>query len=337
MHSLQSLHTFSLPASCSTLLRITDPAQLYDHDFSTPFYILGEGSNSVFLSDYAGTVIQMANRGVAIEEQASHYVIRAAAGESWHALVMHLLAQGIGGLENLVLIPGTLGAAPIQNIGAYGVELADVLYQVQGFDIASRTMQTLDKAACELGYRDSVFKHALKDRFIITEVTLHLPKQWQPVLSYGPLKTLCPETVTPQAVAEQVMATRRSKLPDPQVLANAGSFFKNPVVDKAQADALANRYPDMPSYPVDAQHCKLAAGWLIERAGLKGYQRGGIRVYERQALVLVNEGHSNGEDLKAVISHIQHTILTQFDIVLEHEVRLIGPQGEITIQEAHHD
>nr|WP_290444314.1 UDP-N-acetylmuramate dehydrogenase [Pseudoalteromonas sp. XMcav2-N] len=333
---MQSLHTFSLPASCRTLLRITDPAQLYDHDFSTPFYILGEGSNSVFLSDYEGTVIQMANRGVAIEEQATHYVVRAAAGESWHALVMHLLAQGIGGLENLVLIPGTLGAAPIQNIGAYGVELADVLYQVRGFDIASRTMQTLDKATCELGYRDSVFKHALKDRFIITEVTLHLPKQWQPVLNYGPLKTLCCETVTPQAVAEQVMATRRSKLPDPQVLANAGSFFKNPVVDKAQADALANRYPDLPSYPVDAQHSKLAAGWLIERAGLKGYQRGGIRVYERQALVLVNEGHSNGEDLKAVISHIQHTILTHFDIVLEHEVRLIGPQGEITIQEAHY-
>nr|WP_275442816.1 UDP-N-acetylmuramate dehydrogenase [Pseudoalteromonas sp. OOF1S-7] len=333
---MQSLHTFSLPASCRTLLRITDPAQLYDHDFSTPFYILGEGSNSVFLSDYAGTVIQMANRGVAIEEQASHYVVRAAAGESWHALVMHLLAQGIGGLENLVLIPGTLGAAPIQNIGAYGVELADVLYQVQGFDIASRTMQTLDKAACELGYRDSVFKHVLKDRFIITEVTLHLPKQWQPVLSYGPLKALCCDTVTPQAVAEHVMATRRSKLPDPQVLANAGSFFKNPVVDKAQADALASRYPDMPSYPVDAQHCKLAAGWLIERAGLKGYQQGGIRVYERQALVLVNEGNSRGEDLKAVISHIQHTILTQFDIVLEHEVRLIGPQGEITIQEAHY-
>ncbi|TMP34848.1 UDP-N-acetylmuramate dehydrogenase [Pseudoalteromonas rubra] len=336
MHSLQSLHTFSLPASCSTLLRVTDPAQLYDHDFSTPFYILGEGSNSVFLSDYAGTVIQMVNRGVAIEEQANHYVVRAAAGESWHTLVMHLLAQGIGGLENLVLIPGTLGAAPIQNIGAYGVELADVLYQVTGFDITSRTMQTLDKAACELGYRDSVFKHALKDRFIITEVTLHLPKQWQPVLSYGPLKILCHETVTPQAVAEHVMATRRSKLPDPQVLANAGSFFKNPVVDKAQADALANRYPDMPSYPVDAQHCKLAAGWLIECAGLKGYQQGGIRVYERQALVLVNEGSSSGEDLKAVISHIQRTILIQFDIVLEHEVRLIGPQGEITIQEAHY-
>ncbi|TMP26782.1 UDP-N-acetylenolpyruvoylglucosamine reductase [Pseudoalteromonas rubra] len=336
MHSLQSLHTFSLPASCSTLLRVTDPAQLYDHDFSTPFYILGEGSNSVFLSDYAGTVIQMANHGVVLEEQANHYVVRAAAGESWHTLVMHLLAQGIGGLENLVLIPGTIGAAPIQNIGAYGVELADVLFQVTGFDIASRTIQTLDKAACELGYRDSVFKHALKDRFIITEVTLHLPKQWRPVLSYGPLKALCRDTVTPQAVAEQVMATRRSKLPDPQVLANAGSFFKNPVVDKAQADALANRYPDLPSYPVDAQHSKLAAGWLIERAGLKGYQRGGIRVYEHQALVLVNEGHSNGEDLKAVISHIQHTILTQFDIVLEHEVRLIGPQGEITIQEAHY-
>ncbi|KAF7785649.1 UDP-N-acetylmuramate dehydrogenase [Pseudoalteromonas rubra] len=318
------------------MLRITDPAQLYDHDFSTPFYILGEGSNSVFLSDYAGTVIQMANRGVAIEEQANHYVVRGAAGESWHALVMHLLAQGIGGLENLVLIPGTLGAAPIQNIGAYGVELADVLYQVRGFDIASRTMQTVDKAACELGYRDSVFKHALKDRFIITEVTLHLPKQWQPVLSYGPLKTLCHETVTPQVVAEQVMATRRSKLPDPQVLANAGSFFKNPVVDKTQAQALTQSYPDLPLYPVDAKRCKLAAGWLIEHAGLKGYQQGGVRVYDRQALVLVNDGHSEGTDLRAVISHIQQTIFNKFGIVLEHEVRLIGPQGEITIQEVHH-
>ncbi|QPB85212.1 UDP-N-acetylmuramate dehydrogenase [Pseudoalteromonas rubra] len=336
MPSLQSLHTFSLPASCRTLLRITDPAQLYDHDFCTPFYILGEGSNSVFLADYEGTVIQMANLGVEVEEQAEHYVVRAAAGESWHALVMHLLTRNIGGLENLALIPGTVGAAPIQNIGAYGVELADLLYQVRGFDIASRALKTLDKAACQLGYRDSVFKHALKDCFIVTEVTLHLPKPWQPVLHYGPLQALRNETVTPEIVAKQVMAIRRSKLPDPQTLANAGSFFKNPVIDKSQAQALAQSYPDLPLYPVDAKRCKLAAGWLIEHAGLKGYQQGGVRVYERQALVLVNEGNSSGEDLKAVISHIQQMIFNKFGIVLEHEVRLIGHQGEITIQEAHY-
>ncbi|MEJ6476813.1 UDP-N-acetylmuramate dehydrogenase [Pseudoalteromonas piscicida] len=331
MTSLQSYHTFSLPSGCESLIVIKDPTELLLLDYDRPYFLLGEGSNTIFLEDYAGTVIKLATSGIDIKQQGDKYTIKAAAGENWHQLVLQLLEKGINGLENLALIPGTVGAAPVQNIGAYGVEVSQFVTAVKGFDIVEQRFITLTGDECEFGYRDSVFKHRLKDKFVITEVTLVLPKRWQPTLSYGPLQSL-KGTASAQEVCEAVMAIRSSKLPDPAVLANAGSFFKNPVVEKRLATRLQLDYPDMPAFDVDNNHVKLAAGWLIDKAGLKGCQHGAIRVYEKQALVIVHEGGSNGEDLKQLVHQVQQTVWRQFAVVLEHEVRLIAKQGECQLQ-----
>ncbi|QUI62133.1 UDP-N-acetylmuramate dehydrogenase [Pseudoalteromonas sp. A22] len=331
MTSLQSYHTFSLPSGCESLIVITDPHALVELDFSRPFFLIGEGSNTIFLEDYAGTVIKLATLGVDIEQQDDDYIVTVAAGENWHQLVTKLLDNGIDGLENLALIPGTVGAAPVQNIGAYGVEVSQFITAVRGFDIAERRFTTLTNAECEFGYRDSVFKHRLKDKFVITEVTLTLPKRWQPTLSYGPLQSLS-DTATAQEICEAVIVTRNSKLPNPAMLANAGSFFKNPVVDRAFAAQLQSKFPEMPAFDVDNDHVKLAAGWLIDKAGLKGCHRGAIRVYEKQALVLVHSGGSTGEDLTQLVSHIQQTVWQKFAVLLEHEVRLITKHGECQLQ-----
>lgn len=331
MISLQSYHTFSLPSGCESLIVIEDPKELVQLNYDQAFFLLGEGSNTIFLEDYAGVVIKLATSGVNIEARDDHYLIRAAAGENWHQLVLTLLEQGIGGLENLALIPGTVGAAPVQNIGAYGVEVSQYITAVTGFDITQGHFTTLSSTECQFGYRDSVFKHRLKDKFIITEVTFALPICWQPKLSYGPLQNLS-GAATAKDVCDAVIAIRNSKLPDPCKLANAGSFFKNPIVDKAFAVQLQSMFPDMPVFKVDENSVKLAAGWLIDKAGLKGCQCGTIRVYEQQALVLVHEGGSSGADLKQLVSHIQRTVWQKFAVKLEHEVRLIAKQGECQLQ-----
>ncbi|MDK2598262.1 UDP-N-acetylmuramate dehydrogenase [Pseudoalteromonas obscura] len=328
MHSLQSLHTFALPSRCRELVRIEVPEQLTHIDFDTPFFILGEGSNCIFLEDFHGTVVLVANRGIEVTETELHYTVKAGAGENWHQLVLKLLDMGIGGLENLALIPGTVGAAPVQNIGAYGVELADVFDSLTGYNIDTKAFETLDKVACQFGYRDSTFKGALQGRFVITQVVLKLPKQWRPVLNYGPLKDLVGQSVNAKDVAERVMQIRRSKLPDPNVCANAGSFFKNPVVSKETARKLCEQYADMPVYPVSELTVKLAAGWLIEQAGLKGHRIGGIRVYDKQALVLVNDQQGRGTELLNMIAYIQQAVSEKFAIALIPEVRLVAQQGE---------
>ncbi|MEI5639913.1 MULTISPECIES: UDP-N-acetylmuramate dehydrogenase [unclassified Pseudoalteromonas] len=327
MTSLQAYHTFSLPAQCASLITIKDAAQLKQLDYSQPFFILGEGSNTVFLQDYQGQVIRMALQGVAISERQGDYQVTVAAGENWHQLVLNLLQKGIAGLENLALIPGSVGAAPVQNIGAYGVEVAQFIDHVNGFDVISRQFQRLSASECQFGYRDSVFKQQLKDRFIITEVVFNFPKAWQPQLSYGPLQSLSPDA-TAAEICQAVMAIRRSKLPDPAELPNAGSFFKNPIVSAEQAKQLQAEYPNLPCYPADDAQIKLAAGWLIEQAGLKGTCCGDIRVYEKQALVLVHQGNSSGAELKRLVMRIQRQVWQQFAVRLEHEVRLIAAQGE---------
>ncbi|WP_105166640.1 UDP-N-acetylmuramate dehydrogenase [Pseudoalteromonas sp. T1lg23B] len=332
MHALQSLHTFALPSQCHQLVTISAWQQLQDIDFSKPFCLLGEGSNTVFVDDFAGTVIRIALQGISIEERDSDWLVEVAAGENWHALVVHLLDQNIAGLENLALIPGTVGAAPVQNIGAYGVELAQFVEYVEGFDIETKQCVRLDNGQCEFGYRDSVFKHARKGRFVITQVGLSLTKQWQPQLSYGPLQVLRDGQPTAQQVCETVINIRQSKLPDPQILANAGSFFKNPIVSNEVVTKLKQRFATMPVYYVDPQQQKLAAGWLIEQLGLKGHQIGDIAVYQQQALVLVNQGNGSAADLIAMIEYIQRHVWHQFQVRLEHEVRLIGQYDEIHIQ-----
>ena len=332
MHPLQPHHTFSLSAKCKKLSTILTEEQLKSVDFSKEFYVLGEGSNTVFIEDFTGTVLKIANKGILITEQQDVWHVRAAAGENWHQLVMHLLEQGVFGFENLALIPGTVGAAPVQNIGAYGVEVGQFVKSVKGYDIGKAQFVELAQAECDFAYRESVFKQALKDKFIITEVLFELTKQWQPVLDYGPLQSLDINTVTAQQVFNKVIEIRQSKLPDPKELANAGSFFKNPIVGSEQVQALLKQYPDMPNYPADAKHTKLAAGWLIEQVGLKGFELGGIAVYHKQALVLVNQGAGTASELKAMIQHIQQSVWQKFNVQLEHEVRVIAANGTVQLQ-----
>jgi UDP-N-acetylmuramate dehydrogenase len=333
VQALQSLHTFALPHTCRDVVQIEDPQQLRAVDFSQPFCVLGAGSNTVFIDDFIGIVVRINNKGVDILEHDTFWDVEVAAGENWHTLVTGLLAKGIPGLENLVLIPGTVGAAPVQNIGAYGVELAQFIEYVDGFNIDTQSFERLNRTQCQFGYRDSVFKHALKNQFVITQVGLRLNKCWQPTLNYGPLQTLDEKTVTALQVSDTVVAIRQSKLPDPEILPNAGSFFKNPVISEAHYQALLAKYANMPAYLAGIGQRKLAAGWLIEQAGLKGYSVSGVRVYEKQALVLVNDGHSSGSALCEVIQHVQQRVARQFEIQLEHEVRLIGRAGEVSVQE----
>lgn len=332
MPSVQSLHTFALPAHCAALITITHSESLFEVDFSKPCYVMGEGSNTVFIEDFTGTVLKIANKGIAVTEQQDVWHVRAAAGENWHQLVIHLLELGVFGFENLALIPGTVGAAPVQNIGAYGVEVGQFIKSVKGYDIAKAQFVELAQAECGFAYRESVFKQILKDAFIITEVLFELPKQWHPVLSYGPLQSLDKNTVTAQQVFDKVIEIRQSKLPDPKVLANAGSFFKNPIVESDQVQTLSKQYPDIPKYPVDAKYTKLAAGWLIEQVGLKGFELGGIAVYHKQALVLVNQGAGTASELKAMIQHIQQSVWQKFNVQLEHEVRVIAANGNVQLQ-----
>ncbi|WP_404341966.1 UDP-N-acetylmuramate dehydrogenase [Pseudoalteromonas mariniglutinosa] len=330
--SLQPFHTFSLPSKCRQFVQLTDKVQLHDLDFSEPFCLLGEGSNTVFLSDYQGTVIHIATQGVQVTERRDDYLLHVAAGENWHQLVAFTIEQDMAGLENLALIPGTVGAAPVQNIGAYGVELEKFIAYVEYFDIATGQFIRLNRQQCQFAYRDSIFKHALKNKAVITEVGLTIAKNWQAELSYGPLLQL----VAPSAkqVFEHIIAIRNSKLPDPYKLANAGSFFKNPIISNQQLQSLLKDFANLPHYYVDECHHKIAAGWLIEQAGLKGYRIAGIEVHQQQALVLVNHGESCGNDLVAMVKYVQQHIWQKYQIALQHEVRLMATSDEchITVQ-----
>ena len=328
-HSLHSLHTFALNSQCQNFVEITQLEQLKTQNFSAPFCLLGEGSNTVFLNDYMGTVIKIALKGIKITERESDTLISIAAGENWHQLVSYLLEKNIPGLENLALIPGTVGASPVQNIGAYGVEIAKFVELVEYFDITTNTMYSLNNEQCEFAYRDSIFKHALKNKAVITQVHLALPKKWQPALSYGPLQQL--SSITPQAVFDQVIKTRNSKLPNPYTLANAGSFFKNPIITNQQLAGLLKQFADLPHYEYGQSHHKVAAGWLIDQSGLKGHREAGIEVHQQQALVLVNHGNSEGSDLIKMIKHIQQVVYTRYNIMLEHEVRLMDARSECHI------
>ena len=234
-------------------------------------------------------------------------------------------------MENLALIPGTVGAAPIQNIGAYGVEVERFIAAVHYVDLLDGQRHTLPNAACKFGYRDSIFKHELKNKAFITQVDFLMPKQWCPVSNYSPLDTLTEPTAT--EIFELVCHTRQSKLPDPKVLGNAGSFFKNPVVSHEEAERLKSKFAQIPNYPVDQQSTKLAAGWLIDQVGLKGFEYKNVAVHEAQARVWVNKtGKATGEELLDLIKIIRDKIFEQFNVKLETEVRLIGTHGEINIE-----
>jgi UDP-N-acetylmuramate dehydrogenase len=326
---LSRLNTFGVAARAAGLARVRDldalPTVLDAPEWrDRPLLVLGEGSNVLLTRDFDGLVLRIEAQRI----QQSHWagdnaVVRAEAGRGWHDFVRWSVDAGFGGLENLSLIPGTVGAAPIQNIGAYGVELAACIEAVEVYDRATRGFDLLDRTACAFGYRDSVFKREPARR-IVTAVRFRFGSDWSPVLSYpGVREELAARgvvsTSTPADVSDAVSAIRARKLPDPRVLGNAGSFFKNPLLPQAEADALVARHPGMPRWDAGGGRSKISAGWLIEQAGLKGHREGDAGVSAQHALVLVNHGRASGAQLLALARHVQGVVHARFGVHLEPE------------------
>lgn len=293
-----------------------------------PVLPLGGGSNLVLAEQVPALVLQPRLRCITVmAEQGDSVWVRAGAGEPWHGFVRHCLNRGWNGLENLSLIPGTVGAAPIQNIGAYGVELVDVFDHLEAIDIATGRLHRFDRAACRFAYRDSLFKQEAAGRYVITAVVFRLHRARIINTSYGDiareLELMGCARPTPQAVSNAVIRIRTRKLPDPARIGNAGSFFKNPVVSVAQAEALRAQSPSLVAYP-QAGGVKLAAGWLIDQAGWKGRREGAVGCYDKQALVLVNYGGASGADILGFAAQIQQSVLARFGVELEMEPRCYG-------------
>ncbi|MBL8259134.1 MAG: UDP-N-acetylmuramate dehydrogenase [Candidatus Competibacteraceae bacterium] len=326
---LHRLNTFGLPARAAWFAAIETPAQLVAL-IATPEwrylqrFVLGGGSNLILTGDFDGLVLhaRIAGREL-IAEDDDAWTVRAGAGECWHDFVCWTLERGWPGLENLALIPGTVGAAPIQNIGAYGLEMAERFQQLEAVDLATGETVTFDRSACRFGYRDSAFKREAAGRYLVAAVTFRLPKRWRPLTGYADvareLETRKIADPTARDIADAVIAVRSRKLPDPARIGNAGSFFKNPVVDAATFARLAARYPEMPRYAQPDGAVKLAAGWLIERCGWKGKNLGPVGVYEKQALVLVNRGGARGEDVLRLARAIRESVRAMFGVELEPE------------------
>ena len=328
---LQHYNTLGVPVKTQVYVSVADETELvealrYAGHEKLPLLILGGGSNIVLCDDFPGLVIHIRLHGKTLIAENSEFIwLRVAAGENWHELVEYCLDFHYWGLENLSLIPGSVGAAPIQNIGAYGVELKDVFEELTAIDIRSGLPVTFTKEACEFGYRDSIFKGRLRDQYVITAVTFKLRKQAQLVLSYPALRdalTSQPaDSITPKTVSDIICAIRRSKLPDPAQVPNAGSFFKNPVIPVAHYERLRLQYPQLVAYPVDEQQVKLAAAWLIDHAGWRGQVCGPVAVHGQQALVLTNPGRAKGSAVVALAEKIQQSVWEKYGVALEPEPR----------------
>ena len=331
--SLRDHNSFGLPAVAQTLVHLkaeADVRRVVDHPEMglAPKFVLGGGSNVVFTRDAAMVVLKVEILGRRlVGETAQARIVEAGAGENWHDFVAWTLAQGWPGLENLALIPGSVGASPVQNIGAYGVELAERFDSLDAVDLITGRSVTLDKAACRFGYRDSIFKHELAGKSLITRVRFALPKDAAPVLGYLDLERKIAETgiTHPDAgtIFEWVCAIRRAKLPDPALIGNVGSFFKNPVVSAEQCRDITGRDPEIVHYPLPDGSVKLAAGWLIDACGWKGKSVGRAGVYEKQALVLVNRGGASGAEVVTLARAIQESVYGRFGIRLEPEPVII--------------
>ncbi len=295
---------------------------------NSPLLVLGGGSNILFTQDFRGTALSNGIPGIdVVKEDSDHVWVKAGAGVVWHEFVLFCVEQGWGGIENLSLIPGKVGAAPMQNIGAYGVEIKDTFHALEALRIDNGEVVSFTKDQCAFGYRESYFKREGKGRYIILSVTFRLTER--PVLntSYGniqqELERMGITAPTLRDVSNAVIAIRRSKLPDPAVIGNAGSFFKNPVVPEDVLNSIRKSDPDVVAYPAGPGHFKLAAGWLIERAGLKGYRQGQQGVHDRQALVLVNHGGATGKAIYDLSEHVLKTVKARFGVELEREVNIL--------------
>lgn len=332
--SLRGLNTLGLNAKCSAFARVESDAEIpavlaESRARSLPLIVLGEGSNVVLAGPVKALVLQQASKGIELlEDTPQSVLLRVSAGENWHQFVGYCLQQGYYGLENLALIPGTVGAAPIQNIGAYGAELASFVSAVHAHHIEDCSMLTLSGTECEFGYRDSVFKHRLRDRVVITAVDLRLSRVAQPNTCYPALQAALNErgctAPEPRDIYETVIAVRTEKLPNPDIEPNAGSFFKNPVLDEEGAKVLVSRFPGLPCYPQPDGSVKLPAAWLIDYCGWKGYREQGVGVHDQHALVLINCGSEDGSPLLALAEKIAATVLETFGVDLEMEPRVYG-------------
>lgn len=332
---LQKLNTFGIEVVADNYVAVKNEAELKEvtqHPLISngAFLVLGGGSNILFRNrHYGGLVIHLQTKGITvISENDHHSIIRAAAGENWHEFVLHSINMNLGGLENLSLIPGNVGAAPMQNIGAYGVEIKNVFHSLRALKLKTGEIETFDANACHFAYRSSVFKTSLKDQYIILSVDFKLDKHHQLHTGYGSLQqelsAMSARPLTIKTVSEAVCRIRSAKLPDPEVLGNAGSFFKNPVVSASLHHQLKQKHPGLVAFPDVDSRVKLAAGWLIEQAGWKGYRNGDAGVHKQQALVLVNHGHATGDEILALAGSIQSAVFKKFGVQLEPEVNIVG-------------
>ena len=330
--SLKHFNTFDIDVKAKAFVVVQSEKDLHvlreADKFSSRFLLLGGGSNMLFAGDFDGLVIKMEIEGLTVmKETEAEIYIKAGAGISWHELVMYTVDHNLGGIENMSLIPGTVGAAPIQNIGAYGVELKDVFETLDAFEIETGKIITFERKACNFAYRNSFFKQEGKGKYIITAVTLKLKKTPEINISYGAIKdTLAEMNITNpdiKAISNAVIKIRQSKLPDPAEIGNAGSFFKNPEISKVLFEKVKADFPEIPSYPVDDTRVKVPAGWLIEQAGWKGKRVGNTGVHKNQALVLVNYGGAKGKEVLDLAHEIQQSVFDKFGIEIENEVNFI--------------
>jgi len=330
--SLKPFNTFGIDVRAKYFISVTNINELkcilyldeYKHKF-----ILGGGSNILLTKNIDALVIHINLKGICIVSQVENEVlVKVSAGENWHDFVLWCINHDLGGIENLSLIPGNVGAAPIQNIGAYGVELKDVFESCEALSLTSKTIKKFTKSGCKFGYRNSIFKNELKNKYVIFSITLRLSKNKHYVKTeYGAIRAQLKknkvETPTIKDISDAIITIRSSKLPDPKTIGNSGSFFKNPVIDKTHYVTLKQNFPNIPSYKVDDKLVKIPAGWLIEQAGFKGKVFKNYGVHKNQALVLVNYGEAKGQDIEALALLIQKTISHLFNINLELEVNIV--------------
>jgi UDP-N-acetylmuramate dehydrogenase len=330
--SLQPYNTFGIDVSATAFARFSSIAELeavlLENNGKLPLFILGGGSNVLFTKPLDALVLKNELKGFEhLNETEDSIDIRVGAGEEWHAFVRYCVEKGWGGVENLSLIPGSVGASPMQNIGAYGAEIKDCFVELTAFHIEKRELHTFSAQDCAFGYRESVFKRALKGQYIIASVTYRLQKHPKFNTAYGAIQTeldaMNVHDLSVSAISQAVMNIRNSKLPNPKELGNAGSFFKNPVVDSAVVEVLKKRFPEVPNYPQPDGSVKLAAGWLIEQAGWKGKRIGNCGVHARQALVLVNYGGATGNEIYALSQAVLDDVQQQFGVLLEREVNIL--------------
>lgn len=330
---LKSYNTFGIEATARYFAGFSSEEELLaltaaQQESQLPQLILGGGSNILFTQNFNGWLLKNEIKGITVVKEDNDYVyVKAGAGENWHRFVQHCIGLNLAGLENLSLIPGNVGASPMQNIGAYGVEIKDVFHELEALHLQDQHKVIFNNADCHFGYRESVFKKEYRQQFAILSVTYRLSKQPHFNTSYGAineeLQRMNVSELSIQAISQAVINIRSSKLPDPAQIGNAGSFFKNPTINKEQYTSLHEAFPQLVAYPVANEQFKLAAGWLIEQCGWKGYRKGDAGVHAKQALVLVNYGHAKGNEIYDLSQEVVDSVKEKFGVELEREVNIV--------------